>query len=425
LEQTLHVAKNKPLIVPGWDREIVDPRAFGHDLRGDEFVNLKYLGFGAGIAGGATGYNQVGDIVTTTADGRPLNQIWAEYQAALALYNSMRDPLVAALSFDVTQVIEDVFQAGSQVNFEEASEFGVPRSIRAPVPTYFSLGYGFKWYDIGLRFTWQFLAENPADQVDALNNQVLEADNRNVFTLMMKQIFNNTTRVATINGQNYNVYPLYNNDATVPPAYKLTQPASPHQHYLTSGAATVDPGDLTGTGSMYAHLEHHGYSWQEGSALILMVNSAQIATIRGFRVGVAGAEYDYIQSGAIPAWALTQADINNLLDRPGASPPATVFGLPVDGRYGPWLVVVDDLIPAGYMLGFASGGRLSPGNLVGLRGHANAALRGLRLVKGQEPDYPLIDSYYQRGIGTGIRQRGAAVVMQITAGAYAIPAAYA
>jgi hypothetical protein len=52
-------------------------------------------------------------------------------------------------------------------------------------------------------------------------------------------------------------------------------------------------------------------------------------------------------------------------------------------------------------------------------------LRGLRLVKGAVPDYPLIDSYYQRGFGTGVRQRGGGVVMQVTAsGTYTIPAAY-
>jgi hypothetical protein len=50
----------------------------------------------------------------------------------------------------------------------------------------------------------------------------------------------------------------------------------------------------------------------------------------------------------------------------------------------------------------------------------------LRLVKGRTPDYPLIDSFYNRGFGTGIRHRGAGVVMQITAsGTYTIPAAYA
>lgn len=387
--------------------------------------DLMALGLWPEISGGARGFNQSGDIVTETADGRPLNDLWNEYQRALQLYNAERDVLLQVLSFGVTQVIEDVFQGGDTVDFEEASEFGVPRSVRATPPTYFSLGYSFKWWDIGARFTWEFLAESETQQVDALNNIILEADNRNQFVNVFKQILNNTTRVANINNANYNVFPLYNGDSTVPPRYKQTVHSSAHQHFLTSGAGTVDPGDLTGTGSMYAHLSHHGYSWQEGSALILLVNSAQMTTIRGFRVGVGGAEYDFIQSSAVPGWAMTAADVAALNERPGnVAPPGSYNGLTIQGRYGPWLIVEDDLIPAGYMVGFASGGNYSAQNMVGIREHAKSGLRGLRLVKGTDPDYPIINSYYQRGFGTGIRQRGAGVVMQVTAGGYTIPTGY-
>jgi hypothetical protein len=387
--------------------------------------DLIALGFMPEIAGGARGFNQSGDVVTETADGRPLNDLWNEYQQALGLYNAQRDVLMRVFAFPVTKVIEDVFQGGDTVDFEEASEFGVPRSVRSTPPTYFSLGYSFKWWDIGARFTWEFLAESDAQQVDNLNNLILEADNRNQFNQVMKQLLNNVTRTASISGNNYSVFPIYNGDSTVPPRYKNTIHAANHQHFLTSGAATVDPGDLTGTGSMYAHLSHHGYSWQEGSALILMVNSAQMATIRGFKVGVGGAEYDFIQSGAIPDWAMTATDIANLQDRPAAAPPGTFNGLTVQGRYGPWLVVEDDLIPAAYMVGFASGGSLAATNLIGIREHAKSSLRGLRLVKGPDADYPIINSYYQRGFGTGVRQRGAGVVMQVTTnGSYTIPTGY-
>jgi len=376
------------------------------------------------IAGGAQGFNQSGDIITQTVDGRSLNELWTEYQQALAQYNSDRDRLLASLTFNVTQVIEDVFQGGDTANFERASEFGVPRGIRAAVPTYFSLGYQFDWWDLAVRYTWMFLADADARQVDVLANMAMEADNRLMFNWILSAIFNNVTRVANINNQNYNVYPIYNGDTTVPPRYKNNVFATGHQHFLASGAATVDPGDLTGVGSMYEHLSHHGYSWQEGSAVILMVNSAQMATIRGFRAGVSGAEYDFITAQSAPSWQLTDDDIINLVDRPGSAPPGTFQGLAVEGRYGPMLVVQDDSIPAGYMFMYASGGSLNAQNLVGVREHANASLRGLRLVKGPDPDYPLIDSYYQRGFGTGVRQRGAAVVMKITAGAYTIPAAY-
>jgi hypothetical protein len=71
-----------------------------------------------------------------------------------------------------------------------------------------------------------------------------------------------------------------------------------------------------------------------------------------------------------------------------------------------------------------SGGEGALQNPIGIREHRNAALRGLRLLPGNQTNYPLIDAYYSRGFGTGIRQRGGAVVQQITAGAYAIPSIY-
>ena len=412
MDSTLHVARNQKLIVPA--KALLRADA-------DELQHLKNLGFIPGLEGGAEGFSQGGDVITATLDGRDLNDVWAEYIRALQLYNAQRDRLTAQLIFPVSKIIEDVMQGGDTVNFEEASEFGVPRGVRTALPTYFSLGYSFKWWDIGLRFTWEYLAESESTQVDALNNEILEADNRNVFTEVLKAVFNNTTRVATIKGQNFNVFPLYNGDSTVPPRYKNTIHAAPHTHYLTSGAATVDPGDLTGTGSVEEHLKHHGYGWQQGTAMLLLVNSAQMATIRTFRAGVSGAEFDFISAQGIPDWALTTADIAAQLDRPAAAPPNSFRGMQVQGRYGPWLVIEEDLIPAGYLLGLASGGEENAANVVGLREHTNAGLRGLRLVKGPQPDYPLVESYYQRGFGTGVRQRGAAAVMKITAGAYSIP----
>jgi hypothetical protein len=76
------------------------------------------------------------------------------------------------------------------------------------------------------------------------------------------------------------------------------------------------------------------------------------------------------------------------------------------------------------MVGFATGGQDALPNPIAFREHTNASLRGLRLVKGRTPDYPLIDSVYNRGFGTGVRYRGAAVIAQVTAGAYAIPTQY-
>ena len=364
------------------------------------------------------GYNTEGDVLTQTIDGRDLNEIWSEFNETLSAWNAGRNTLVAALTFAVTNPVEDVPQV-SNVDFEVATEFGEPVGVRGA--DYFSLGYDFEWYDVAARFTWKYLAEASAGQVESVHQMVLEADNRLVFKKIMSSIFNNANRMADIRGQAFNVYPLYNADGTVPPPYEHETFNNTHTHYLVSGAATVDSGDLD---DMEEHLVHHGYGRQAGSQMILMVNRSQLGTIRTFRVA-SGDSYDYVPASGGAPWLLPTNTGGPVFPQ-GGGIPSQINGLNVSGAYGPWLIVESGYIPAGYMLGFASGGANVVSNLVGFREHQNTALRGLRIVKGRTPDYPLIDSFYNRGFGTGIRQRGAGVVMQVkAAGSYEVPAVYA
>lgn len=390
--------------------------------RGMELVDLKRLGILPGIGGGAIdpteqhrGVNAAADLVTQTQDGFDLNDLWAEYQSAVAVANAERTKMIQFLTFPVTNPIERVPQV-SGTDFEEASEYGEPVGVR-PSQAYFSLGYDLKWYDLAARYTWKFLADAPRSQVDAINSMALEADNRLMFTKVMDALFNNVNRTADINGiQDVNVYALYNNDGTVPPPYKGTTFLGTHDHYLVSGAATIDSGDLD---AMEEHLVHHGYSKLNGYTLIALCNRAEIATIRTFRM-TSGDTYDFIPSVGTPGMYLPTS-----VELFGGQPASSYQGLNVAGSYGNVLIIEEDTIPAGYLAMLASGGPENLGNPVGLRQHTNPSLQGLRLVKGPNPDYPLIDSFYNRGFGTGIRQRGGAVVQQITANAsYTPPASY-
>jgi hypothetical protein len=386
------------------------PRFDEHD---HELVDLSSLGFEFPLEGSARGTNTFGDVLTQTVDGRDLNEIWREFSATLLLNNRRRNVLIDLLSFNVSAPIEDVPQLATS-DFEEASEFGVPKGIRGG--DYFSLGYDFKWYDLAVRYTWMYLAEASAAQVESLHNMALEADNRLIFTKIMKAMFSNINRTATIRGTAVNVYPFYNNDGTTPPDYNMNTFTNTHNHYLSSGAATVTFGDLD---EMETHLVEHGYGRQQGSRLLLLVNRVELATIRGFRVA-SGATYDFVPAAG-QAPFLLPTNTGGVVGQV----PTSVGGLPVAGAYGNWIVIESDFIPAAYMLGFATGGEQQASNPVGFRQHANAGLRGMRQVKGPDPDYPLIDSYYQRGFGTGVRHRGAAAIMKISAGAYTIPAIYA
>lgn len=401
--------------------------AFGSDTRGDVNVMTdptlrRMVGLAPTIAGGApTGFNTEGDVITATIDGVDLNNIWREFQNTLQVRNRTRQTLIDFLTYSVTNPVDTVPQFGEGGDFEEASEFGVPKGQRTEA-SYFQMGFPFKWFDTGARYTWKFLAEATAAQVESVHQQILEADSRLVFGDVMKTLFRNTNRTADIRGNAYTVYSFYNGDGTVPPSYKSNSFTGTHNHYLVSGAATVESGDLD---DMQNHLTHHGYDRANGVDLVLMVHKQQADVIRNFRSVANGgtALYDFIPAQGQPSFLLpTDVRVAEGTTRP----PAQLRGLKVIGAYGEFTIVEEDYIPAGYMVAFGTGGSASLTNPIGIREHQNQALRGLRLVKGRSADYPLQDAYYQRGFGTGIRQRGAGVIMQIKAsGTYDIPAAYA
>jgi hypothetical protein len=108
----------------------------------------------------------------------------------------------------------------------------------------------------------------------------------------------------------------------------------------------------------------------------------------------------------------------------GGLPANSFAGLDVLGSWGPYLIVTHGQIPSGYFVAVATRGNGTTTNVVGIREHANAGLRGLVLRPGNNNDYPLIDSFYIRGLGTGVGPRGAAAVM-FNGVSYTVPTAFA
>lgn len=368
------------------------------------------------IVGADGGYNDSRDVkVSQTADGASLNDIWGEFQESVGIRNAERNLIIDLLTFNVTAATEAVTQLSS-AKFERAGEYSEPRGTTQK-PATFWLGYGLDWFDIANRYTWRYLADASQEQVEAVHASVLEGDNQNVFAGVLSAIYDNQNRVADINDQEVNVYALYNADGTVPPNYKTNTFTSTHTHYMVSGAATVDSGDLD---DLVEALSEHGYSSANGVQLVICLSSKEGKEVRKFRIA-SGDTYDFIPAQDEPL---------DLILNPGQSvagqrPAGTHKGLKVIGKYGSTIVVEDDLFPPGYVMIFGTGGKNNLNNPVGMRQHQNPSMQGLRLVKGPDNDYPLVDSFYQRGFGTGIRQRGGAAVVQIKAsGSYAPPANY-
>lgn len=361
-----------------------------------------------------------GDLVTVTADGIDLNALWNSFAESISIYNEAMDDLIALLTYPVNVPVEPVVQIG-EVTFEEATELGVPRSAGLPMEV-FQMGYDLRHYDKRNAYTWMALADGDARQIEAIHEGVLWADKRNVFRKVMEAIFDNRTRRANIRNQAYNVYPLYNGEGVAPPRFKNNVFDETHNHYVISHNSTVDSSDLEDLMELIAE---HGYSPQAGTQFLLLANKAETDAIRQFRRGVVNnngvtAGYDFIPSPTQPAMILPNAE--GLL---GNQPAPTFGGLAVIGSYGFWNIVEEDYIPPGYLAGFGYGGRFALSNPVGLRQHANPQMQGLRIIAGNYQRYPLIDGFYARTFGSGIRQRGGAAIMQIKAsGSYECPPIY-
>jgi hypothetical protein len=379
----------------------------------------------------AKGYSAKADILTRTRDGQDLNAVWDQFEALLQSFNDARQPLIDLLSSNVSGIVDEVATPGTE-RFELQTEFGLAQSIR-PVPATTSRAYPFDWYDLRQGYTWRFLTKASTRQLDAVMNQALEAENALVFDQVTKSLFNNVNRTTNLDGipTAFTVVALYNADGTVPPPYKGQVFAGSHNHYIGSGANAgqtfFDPQDFT---DLAATIEHHGFTRSQGFNIIFLMNPADAATsvVKYVR------NQAFVSGGAVPATSLydfipTQASNMSLLLPPGFQlvgglAPNTFGGLEVVGTWGPYLFIQDYQIPAGYVVAAATAGQSSDLNIIGIREDEEPSLQGLILKPGNNNGYPLIDSNFIRGIGAGVRQRGAAAIMKLdnSGGAYTVPA---
>lgn len=358
----------------------------------------------------ARGFLTSGDVLSKTIDGYSLDALYAEFQKTIEIVNRDKSALTNAFTFQTTLHSDSVVQTDASDVFEVASEFGAPVSIRAdvaPVP----LGFPLEWYDTSVRMTEKFLLNATAAQVESQHANALNAHFRTLHRAILKALLTKTT-VANrpTNEDGTPIYSLYDGEAdSTPPSFAGKTFAAGHQHYLTSGATAVDGQDVA---DLVKHITEHGYGIGPSEKVVVIVHPNEGEKIRGFRVG-ATSPFDFIPSETAPAF-LTDLRVQ------GTTPPSTYLGLEVIGSYGSALVVESYYAIAGYLIATATSGPNSPRNPLAFRVHERADAQGLQMIEGPRR-YPLVDSTYTDGFGVGVRHRGAAAVMQITAGSWANP----
>ncbi|WP_412475552.1 hypothetical protein ACK8HH_03690 [Gordonia sp. LUNF6] len=371
--------------------------------------------FAFGGDSGARGYSSQGDVlVSQTSDGVDLNRLWDDAAAAMSKWNQKRSSLAALVSYPTVNAADAIPQTLGGDHFEEASEFGEPTGLRAE-PNATILGYDFTDYDLASRFTWKFLRSASAEQVRSVVNRAFESDNRLVTGSILRRLFDPAEK---LNEVGHKVYGLYNGeDGMVPPSHAGQDFPAETSHYLVSGNAVLDPGDLV---DAINAVRSKGFGTDGSSRLIVLCHPNEGEIISTFRAGIESggveSKYDFIPSASAPAYLAAENVV-------GKVAPGEFGGLEVLGSYGPAWIVPSYYLPIGYVAVVATGGPNSNLNPVAFRQHPNAAYQGLRMIPGRDQRYPLTDSFFQRSFGTGVRYRGAACVVQVKEiGDYEAPA---
>jgi hypothetical protein len=362
------------------------------------------------------GVNVRGDVlVDRTADGVDLNHVWDEFRDLLQLWNTERTSLTDLLMFKTTATGEAVPQNVAVPSFEEATEFGVPKSANAPGDSLL-LGYQFKDMDLSGRFTWKFLRDADIRQVRSVMDGILAADNKLVTGTILRRLFDPTEKR---NEFGHRVFGLWNGtDGLAPPPYMGRTFDTATTCYRASQASVIDSDDIE---SAIKTIVRFGYGTQPNSAILILANPDEAELITEWRAGVESRQ----EEGSETSGPIAKHDFIPAADQPGfitphgeligEQVPGQIFGVKVWGSYGPARLVQSDFVPSGYVAVVASYGPDSPYNAIGFRQHPNPAYQNLRSIPGAG-QYPLVDSFHQRSFGVGVRQRGAAVCIQVTTG---------
>lgn len=361
------------------------------------------------MAGIITQGDQLGRV-SKTVDGYDLNGLWQEMQDIAQLWNDRKDGLVDLLCFKTTAAAEPVGQSPNVEEFDQASEFGVPRAL-SPAPDYAIVGFTLKDYDKASRLTWKFLRSATADQVRAQITRLIEADRLLRQKLVLGRIFDPAKELNEFGNIVYGIYDGDKSNPMVPPRFNGQTFDASHSHFFTSGTATLDSGDVE---NLITSVTEHGYGAERGDTVLLIANPYDAEVISSWRAGIANdngavAKFDFIPSDIVPAY-LTRDTIV------GAKPVSEVNGVPVLGSYGRALVVETTTIPSGYVACAVTRGPDSLYNPIALRQHASPEWQGLRFLPGNMHGMPIEESFAMRTIGVGTRHRGAAAVLQVGTG---------
>jgi hypothetical protein len=314
-----------------------------------------------------------------TLDGIDFNQILygpAGLQPALDLYRSVDLPIIRALAMPWGERLYKYYLSEKN-GFQRLGPVQRPdrKIVVEATMTPFVEKFGY-----GVGTDLDTLRRSTGQQVMADLARPMKEDPEHVLTQFISKMMTNP-------GTNNAGYGFYNGQfateekLTAPPNFRQRSFPSDHNHYLTSKTATdLAVEDFT---AVKETIRHHGHN----GALAGFLNA------NGVRVLEELAAFD---NGSI-----IRSPISDQTAVLGFNDIFTIWGITFHST---------EVVPDGYVLVVETNPSDETGRPLVLFEPDN--IKGLNMYPGPNPNYPLIESYWDRWMGVKVFQRGAGVALQ-------------
>lgn len=350
------------------------------------------------------------------ADLRASDQTVAEFgvtnalavlNAQLTAYQAQLNDSMSVLVSTTTERLEAASQ-GAASRMVKVDEYGNAPTQKGGSSV--ARAFPLEAFQVATGWTEHFEAVSSMARFMQMNDQAILADTIALRDGLSNAFYRNTERdlveshiLSPYAGAqvfaDVKVKPLYNGDGEVPPMSPTGKKFDgTHSHYLASNGLTNEA-----VAALTQTVAEHG----TGNRLAIIINEGDAGAFRAL-TGFAPLLPGVIQVGANATVANGQLDVSQTDNR--------TIGFMADGTAvmtKPWAVA-----------GYAVCVNLNADKAVKMRIPAQRVLQGLRL-KGQEGNTVLKAATWERLVGFGVSNRGAAAVLQFTAGAYTDPTATA
>jgi hypothetical protein len=312
-----------------------------------------------------------------TIDGVDYNEVWYGLLPVIDRYNERDRTDIETILANRNDERLKKYVLKSSNGFKKLGEVEHPDRQKVEwgkmvkMTTKYGSAYG---YDL------DFLKDATADDIKRTQADILEQDREMIKSLLLETCLTNST-----NGF-YNAAFDTLEGISAPPSYGQNTFLSTHTHYITAGATTLSFNNCT---TIRNHIEEHGAP----------------STLVGF---INGEDSGNIVNAMAPTTSTVYVS-NPLTD--------SVITTGLIGNFGGINWVRTALMPAGYVLVVGTNPGVDNQKPVTIIHPTNASFRGLKLIEGNLPTFPLINSYFLHWATAKVVHRGNGVACQLTANA--------